>query len=273
MMHALSDYLINAIIFLLNYTAPVGLTVERDIPYASDRFHRADIYRLENASARPVIVYLYGGGWRGGSKGRAAFVGGALARRGFVVVIPEYRHFPQVGLSEILADHAAAVGWTLTHAGEIGGDPRRVIIAGSSSGAWGAAMLVLDPRWLERAGSKPDELAGMVGLAGPYMTSSLTEQSDRDVFKESGSDMEPINHASTPHPPMLLLTGTADTDVLPISTTMLSEKLRGGMGAIESRSYAGLGHADIVLSLVFPFSRQAPVLKDIEHFSGTLPQR
>ncbi len=270
MMHFLGVHLARALIVVLNYTAPFGLTVQRDLPYAQGAFHQLDVYSLDRSVDRPVIVYLYGGGWRGGSKGRAAYVGGVLARRGFVVVIPEYRHVPQATLPDILADHAAAVGWALAHAGEIGGDPRRVIVMGSSSGAWGAAMLALDPRWLAQAGAKPGDLAGMVGLAGPYLIASLTEQPDRDVFRGTGPEMEPVHHAAGPHPPILLMTGTSDTDVLPIGTATLAKRLRETPGAIETRHYVGLGHEDIVQALVFPFNRHVSVADDIEIFAKSL---
>lgn len=269
----LCSYLMKILIVFLNFLAPIGLIVQRDVPYALGDSHCADIYKLPNSSGRPAIVYLYGGGWREGSKERAAFVAGTLARRGYVVVVPEYRHFPRVGLPEILTDHAGAISWTLAHATELGGDSHRVIIAGSSSGAWGAAMLVLDPRWLELYGFNPGDLAGMIGMAGPYMTSSLTDERDREVFRGTGRDMEPINHARAFHPPMLLLTGTADRDVLPISTSVLAQRLGGSIGAVVSRFYTELGHDEIIRSLIFPFSQYGSVAKDIESFIENLSKK
>ncbi len=115
--------------------------------------HVADVYQPNSDGPHPVVVFFYGGGWRTGSKEGVAFLGAALARQGFVTVIPEFRHFPDGSLSDILTDSANAVAWTIAHADTFGGDPKRVVVAGHSSGAWAAAMLGLDGTWLEHAKS------------------------------------------------------------------------------------------------------------------------
>lgn len=266
MWQVLSSKLAHVIVALLNVLAPLGSNIRQNVVYAPGASHQADIYRPGGGAARPVVVFLYGGGWRSGSKEDVAFVGAALARRGFVVVIPEYRHVPMVGLPDILADNAAAVAWTIAHASEFGGDPHRVVVAGHSSGAWAAAMLALDPRWLAQAGVEPSALAGMIGIAGPYAVWSLTEPEDKEVFAGSGPEMEPINLRPSRQPPLLLVAGTADRDVLPSSTSALADHVRGLGGRVESHIYAGLGHDQIVKALSFPFSLWSPVSSDVDRF-------
>ncbi|MGL1530619.1 alpha/beta hydrolase, partial [Vibrio parahaemolyticus] len=64
-----------------------------------------------------------------------------------------------------LTDSAAAVRWARDHAGEYGGDPRRLFLAGHSAGAYNAVMLGLDGRWLAAVGMNPKtDIAGVVGL-------------------------------------------------------------------------------------------------------------
>lgn len=250
----------------LNLLSPASADLQKDVAYGSESFNRADVYRQAKESAHPVVVFFYGGGWRGGSKEEVAYVGAALARKGFVVVIPEFRHFPTGGLPDILADNAAAVAWTIAHAREFGGDPQRIVVAGHSSGAWAAIMLALDSRWLKRAGSEPSALAGAIGISGPYQISSLTEQSDKDVFAESGPDMEPINDCSARQPPMLLIAGAADEDVLPSSTTALSDRMREFGNEVETHIYPGLGHDQALYAVSFPFSMWSSVSDNIRHF-------
>lgn len=266
MLHYLGAQVAYAAVILLNALAPVSADVERDVAYAPGPSHLADVYRPSTGEGCPVVVFLYGGGWRTGSKEGVASVGAALARNGFVAVVPEYRHFPEVGLPDILADNAAAVAWAIAHAPAFGGDPRRVVVAGHSSGAWAAAMLALDATWLERAGTRPDALAGMIGLAGPYAVSTLTDRADQEVFAGAGPEMEPINDRPERHPPMLLLTGADDADVLPSGTTALADRLRGRGGEAEAHVYAGLGHGEIVEAVSFPFLGRSSVSDDIEHF-------
>lgn len=266
MLGLLCDKLVSVTLLALNLLAPVEVHVDRDRAYAPGRGHEADIYRPNAPGPSPVVVFLYGGGWRTGSKADVAYVGAALARRGLVVVIPEYRHVPAVGLWDILADNAAAVAWSIAHASEFGGDPHRVVVAGHSSGAWAAAMLGLDGTWLARAGARPGDLAGIVGLAGPYTTAALTDPQDRQVFSGAGPGMEPINHAAGHHPALLLLTGAEDRDVRPSGTIALANRLRADGDPQQMHIYAGLGHGQIVRSLSFPLSLQAPTADDIARF-------
>lgn len=266
MLSALHDRLIGAVLAVLNLLAPHEVRVDRDRAYAAGENHTADIYRPSAAAPSPVVVFLYGGGWRSGAKDGFAYLGAAFARRGFVTVIPEYRHFPAASLSEILTDNAAAVSWTLAHAGEFGGDPRRVVLVGHSSGAWAAAMLGLDPAWLGRAGTSPDALAGIVGLAGPYEVSALTDPRDLQVFAGSDPALQPVQHAAGPHPALFLLTGADDLDVKPAGTAALARRLREAGDPPQVQVYPGLGHVQIALALTFPFSLQSAVMDDVARF-------
>jgi acetyl esterase/lipase len=266
MLSYLYERLVGATLVALNLLAPLEVRVQTDLAYAAGSVHRADVYRPNAEGPHPVLVFLYGGGWRSGSKDDFAYVGAALARRGIVTVIPDYRHVPAASLSDILTDNAAAVAWTIAHAPALGGDPRRVVVAGHSSGAWAAAMLGLDATWLDHAGSSPDALAGIVGLSGPYTVSALTEPQDLQVFAGSDPGLQPINHAAGRHPAVALLTGVADLDVRPSGTFALASRLRAAAAEPEIHVYPGLGHAQTAWAISFPFSLQAPVADDIERF-------
>lgn len=266
MLSYLSGKLVSATLMILNLLAPVEVRVQKDLAYAAGSQQLADVYQPSAEGPHPVVVFLYGGGWRSGSKTAFAFVGAALARQGFVAVIPEFRHFPTGSLSDILTDNAAAVAWTIANAKTFGGDPSRVVVAGHSSGAWAAAMLGLDATWLEHAGSSPAALAGIVGLSGPYAVSDLTETADAEVFAGTDPTLQPINHAAGPHPAMLLLSGANDLDVKPSGTVALANRLKAAGSNPELHIYPGLGHTETVLSISFPFSRRVPVVEDIKHF-------
>jgi acetyl esterase/lipase len=266
MLSLVSETAVSLTLLILNLLAPLEVQVDKGRAYAAGASHQADIYRPSGPGPHPVVVFLYGGGWRSGSKEEVAYVGAAFARRGFVTVIPEYRHVPAATLPDILDDNAAAVAWTLTHAAEFAGDPHRVVVVGHSSGAWAAAMLGLDAAWLERAGTSPKALAGIVGLSGPYAVAALTDPQDLQVFAGSDQALQPINHATGPHPAMLLLTGAADRDVKPSGTVALADKLQLSTGTQQMRIYPRLGHGDMVEALSVPFSLHASVAKDICRF-------
>ncbi len=95
-------------------------------------------------------------------------LGQALAARGVLTLVADYRLYPEVRYPDFLVDSAKATAWGLENAARLGGDPHRVFVMGHSAGGYNAAMVALDGRWLQPAGHQPRELAGWIGLAGPY---------------------------------------------------------------------------------------------------------
>ena len=147
---------------------PAILTAH-DQPYGPGGRQSLDVYAPRRIdAARPVAVFLYGGGWERGRKWDYGWVAQALAARGYVVVLPDYRLYPQVRFPEFLNDSAQAVRWAVDHAAAYGGDPSRIVLLGHSAGAYNAVMLGLEPSYLRQAGVDPARIAGVVGIAGPY---------------------------------------------------------------------------------------------------------
>jgi acetyl esterase/lipase len=68
-----------------------GVALARDVTYASWPRHALDVYALIHVTGAPVVVFFYGGGWKEGDKSWYRFIGAAVAERGVVVVIPDYR--------------------------------------------------------------------------------------------------------------------------------------------------------------------------------------
>src|SRR4051812_36633720 len=139
-----------------------------DISYGPHAQPRLDIYSPLNAKGAPVVVFFYGGNWTSGARGDYEFVGEALASRGLVAVIADYRQYPEVRYPLFLEDAAQAVAWAAREAARYGGDPKRLYVMGHSAGAYNAAMIALDKRWLAQQGMTPSALSGWIGLAGPY---------------------------------------------------------------------------------------------------------
>lgn len=244
-----------------------GLRVARDVAYGPDPRQRLDVYApcAPSTRPRPVVVFLYGGSWNSGTRAGYAFVGRALAAQGFVTIVPDYRLVPAVRYPAFVEDGAAAVRWTMAHAGEHGGNGRAVVLMGHSAGAYIAAMLAVDPRWLgdERAAVK-----GLVGLAGPYDFAPFDVAASRAAFGRwpDPSDTQPVKWASAGDPAALLLYGTEDTVVRPRNSQALAAKLRAGGVPVSLRAYPKLGHVGILLALARPFRGRAPVLVDVSAF-------
>jgi acetyl esterase/lipase len=96
-----------------------------------------------------------------------------------------------------------------------GGDPRRVYLMGHSAGAYNAAMVALDPRWLAAYDLTPASLRGWIGLAGPYDFIPIQNKDTRPVFfyPATPPESQPINHVCSSAPPAL---GKRHKIVIPI---------------------------------------------------------
>jgi len=112
------------------------------------------------ADQLPVLVYIYGGGFRSGGSGCAIYDGSAMAGKGVVFVSINYR----VGVFGFLAhpelsaesgygssgnyailDMVAALEWVQKNIERFGGDPGNVTIAGQSAGSFAVNYLTVSP--------------------------------------------------------------------------------------------------------------------------------
>jgi acetyl esterase/lipase len=255
---------------VLNALAPkAGITETPGIRYASGDRDLLDIYAPAAESPAPVVVFIYGGGWKDGDRTQYRFVAAALAARGFLTVVPDYRLFPQVRFPVFLQDNAAAVAWTKSNVARFGGDPKRIFLMGHSAGAYNVAMLTLDKRWLGAEGLDPDrDIAGTVGLAGPYDFLPLHDPELEDIFAPAGDLRlsQPISFARGNAPPMFLAAGIDDRTVLPRNTEHLAAAIRRDGGRVEQRLYPGVNHIKIIGAMAGVLNWLAPSLADVTWF-------
>jgi acetyl esterase/lipase len=242
--------------------------VAADIAFGRDPRQTLDVYAPLGVSRAPVIVFFYGGSWKFGRRQDYAFAARALAARGFVVVVPDYRLVPQVRYPAFVEDGAEAVAWTVANISRYGGDPARIGTAGHSAGAYIAILLALDRRWLAAAGV-PGAIKAGVGLAGPYdfypfEPGGATEAAFGQVIDPRQT--QPVSFARADAPPLLLLTGDADTTVKPANVPALAAVLTAVKAPVTVKSYPGIGHIGILLALSKPFRGKAPVLADMTDY-------
>jgi len=265
----------------LNATAgKADVVVQRDISFDPALRLALDVYRPRDARHAPVVVFFYGGSWKSGRRQWYRWAGEALARRGLVVVIPDYRLWPKVRLDGFMRDAAHAVGWTHAHAAEYGGDPSSMFLMGHSAGAHIGALLATDGHWLAGVGMHPRQLAGFIGLAGPYDFLPLKDPDFIDMFGSTHAAQlrsQPVHFVDGDEPPMLLMQGSTDKVVWPRNATSLAAALRREGEPVDVKTYPDIGHAAILLALSRPFRGKAPVLEDVaafisEHAAKTLQQ-
>lgn len=259
---------------LLNFAngfAPGEADVRRvatGVPYGPHSRQKLDVYAAPSSTPQPIAVFLYGGGWTSGYRAGYRFAGQAYAAAGFTVIIPDYRLHPDAPFPAFVEDAAAAVRWAVDHASDIGGDPAQIVLIGHSAGAHIAAMVALDPQWLERAGVDPTAIRAVAGLAGPYDFHPFTDTIAQAVFAHVADPQatQPIAFAHPSAPPLWLGTGDADVAVKPRNSRALAAALHACGATAEYREYPGLDHAGIVMALARAFRRKAPVFQDTVAF-------
>lgn len=244
--------------------------VVKNLSYGEDARQKLDIYIPVKMHSPPdVVVFFYGGNWNTGTRSQYGFVGKALASRGIMTVVADYRLSPQVAYPVFIEDSAQTVAWTLKHIGQYGGNTGRIFVAGHSAGAYNAAMVALDPRWLAKFGATPAQLKGWIGIAGPYDFLPIVEESIKPafLFPNTPADSQPIRHVSAFAPPTLLISGTADTVVDPVRNSMrLATDLRNAQVSVQNITFEGIGHGMLVGAFAPLLRLYVPVLDDISNF-------
>ncbi|MSO77577.1 MAG: alpha/beta hydrolase [Alphaproteobacteria bacterium] len=240
----------------------------RDIAYGPHARQRLDIHIPHDLlGPAQVVVFFYGGAWQSGERGDYLFAAEGLVSAGFIVVVPDYRVYPEIRFPTFLEDSAQAVAWVRHHIASHGGDAGQIFLMGHSAGAYNAAMLALDRRYLAKEGLDRSAIRGVVGLAGPYDFLPITGPRLKLVFAAPDmAETQPINFASAEAPPMLLLTGDTDDTVEPRNSESLARRLAQLGASATTRVYAGLGHIGIITALGRAFRAKAPVLADTISF-------
>jgi len=255
---------------VLNALAPQDThVITRDLAYGTDPRQKLDVYQPRAASRAPLVVFFYGGSWNAGERRDYRFVGEALAARGIVVAIADYRLYPEVQYPEFLNDSARAVAWANAEAQRFDADPERLFVMGHSAGAYNAAMLALDPRWLASQDMDAAQLAGWVGLAGPYDFLPSSNSDVQPVFHHPAypQGAEPFEHVSDGAPPAFLGAARSDALVDPQqNTARLASDLCAAGVPVTLKFYERVGHMTLIGAFGRPLRSLAPVLQDVADF-------
>jgi acetyl esterase/lipase len=166
-----------------------GVKIERDVKYGPADRHLLDVFTPETgSSARPVLIFIHGGGFTAGNKRTpgSPFYDNIMlwaAKSGFVGVNATYRLAPQFVWPAGAEDLASIVQWVTEKIAERGGDPAKIFLMGQSAGAVHVANYVSHP---ELHKVKGGGLAGAIMISGLYdLTASPVGDAEITYF---GSD-------------------------------------------------------------------------------------
>jgi acetyl esterase/lipase len=262
---------------VLNVLAESEARSVAGIGYGDDSRQKLDIYiPTDQHEPYPVVLFFFGGSWNSGDRADYRFVGEALAARGVLVVIADYRLFPQVRYPGFLQDSAKAAAWTIANVRTYGGDATRIYVMGHSAGAYNAAMLALDSRWLRQVGISRQPFRGFIGLAGPYDFLPIENPDVRPVFfyPNSPPDSQPILYAGSGSLRSFLGAPQNDHIVNPERNSLgLADKLAANGVAVTYKRYPHVNHITLLGAMSRPLRWLAPVLDDVEQFIREDPLR
>ncbi len=253
-----------------------GVAVERGLAYGPHARHQLDVYRsLNRPAAGPVVLFLYGGGWRQGDRAMYHFIGASFASRGFTTVIPDYRLYPEVKFPAFVEDAALAYSWAAEYLKDEGGGPRPIIVIGHSAGAHTGALLVLDKRYLAELDPAIRQPAGFVGLSGPYAFDPTTWHSTKEIFAGAKrvDDTRPAAFVRADAPPMLVMHGLEDRVVRLWNMETLAKELRRAGASVRPVELAHIGHIESILTMAWPLRWRAPVFDETLAFIKTVAAR
>lgn len=261
---------------VLNLSVPAwGYRQSKGHAYGDEPRQKLDVYRPgKQAAGAPMVVFLYGGGWRSGDRRDYRFAAEAFTSRGYVTVIPDYRLYPNVTFPAFVEDAAKAVKWATEHAAEFGADPKRIYLVGHSAGAHIVTLLAMDETYLREAGVDRSTIRAVGALAGPYDLVAGGEYAPafmRPGTTESDPLSAPIARATGDGPPLLLIQGTRDSYIAPRANERMAEVVREKGGRATAITYRNGSHADNVLSLAWWFRWVKPTLRDLDGFFKANP--
>ena len=203
----------------------------------------------------PVVLFFFGGGWKGGTPGQFLPQSLYLAQRGIVAIACDYRVKGRQGVSpqDCLSDAKAAIRWARANAARLGIDPDRVIAGGESAGGHLAAATALVPGFDEGENAKVSSVPNACVLFDPALVLApvkdhpevWTAEKFADLNERmSGhaADLSPYHFVRAGMPPSIVFHGTKDESV-PFPTTELFVKAMTAAGnRCELKAYEGQPH-------------------------------
>ncbi|MGQ1948235.1 alpha/beta hydrolase [Geofilum sp. OHC36d9] len=194
-------------------------TTELNVPYyskaTSDDYVKKqcvlDIYYPSNIQNFATVIWFHSGGLTSGHKE----IPTALKGKGFCVIGVGYRLSPNVSSPTYIEDAAAAEAWVFQNIEKYGGNPKLIFISGHSAGGYLTLMTGLDKKWLKTYNIDANQIAGLIPFS-PQCITHFTVRKERGIADKQPivDDMAPLFHVRPDAPPLLLITGDRELEML-----------------------------------------------------------
>lgn len=172
---------------------------------------KLDIYYPKGAKNYATVVWFHGGGLTGGGKELPK----ELMEKGYAIIGVGYRLSPNATAPAYIEDAAAAVAWAFQHIGSYGGSDKLIFISGHSAGGYLGMMITLDKKYLKKYDIDANRIAALIPFSGQAVT-HYTIRQERGIKNTQATidEFAPIYHVRDDMPPMLLITGDREMELL-----------------------------------------------------------
>jgi arylformamidase len=215
--------------------------------YGKSSIEGLDVYRTRKPDA-PVNIFIHGGAWRAGLARDYAFPAEMLVSAGSHFAVLDFNNVLETrGDLMIMADQVRrAVAWVIENARQFGGDPARVYVSGTSSGAHLGGVVATNGFAVKGyvLGS------GMYDLRGPR----LSKRSSYVTFTDAVEDaLSPQRHLSRISAPVVLLYGSLETPEFQRQSRDFAAALQKAGKQVELLVADGYNHFEVTETLGNPF--------------------
>jgi acetyl esterase/lipase len=259
---------------------PKGIKAERDIQYVpdGDPSQTLDLYLPEEPSDKPlpIIVYIHGGGWRGGSKAGCPAISYVL--HGYAAAGVEYRFSNKAVFPAQIQDCQAAIRWIRANSKKYNIDPNHIGVWGSSAGGHLVALLGTagGKKAFSPIGGNDDQSDRVQAVCDEFGPADFTtvmaqaaEDKTKNIFKfntsgdpysgligvslidnkEKTDAVSPMHYVSKDSPPFLILHGTHDALVPFAQSVELADALKADGVDVLLQPLPGAGHGGAAFGL------------------------
>lgn len=214
---------------------PDNIEVIKDIEYkkVDGKSLQIDMYIPRNIKKpAPLLVFIHGGGWKGGNRQDYKVYLVAFAKKGYITATVSYRLLKDGPYPDCVEDISDAVNWFFRNGEKYGYDPDRIALIGGSAG--GHLALLAGYGWQNHRNSMDStkipendhKIKAVIDIYGPVDLTTLYARNQPLVtgfIAHSYTEIpglyreaSPIQYLSKDVPPTMILHGTSD-NLVPIS--------------------------------------------------------
>jgi arylformamidase len=225
------------------------------LAYGSKPNEKMDVYTTKKANA-PVNVFVHGGAWRTGEAKNYAFPAEMFVRAGSHYVALDFDNVIEAeGSLFVMADQVRrALAWVLVNCSRFGGDPGRLYVSATSSGAHLAGVAAATD-WKKDFGLAPDFIKGFTLVSGMYDLRG-PRLSKRAAYVKFTDEMEmalsPRRFAARVAAPVALVYGSLETPEFQRQSREFADALRQAGKQVDLVLAEGYNHFEIAETLGNP---------------------